>query len=78
MKRHFYVSEDLDDLDRIEQELENRGVHRPQIHVFSRDESLLSRFDSWGFEPTMRPMRDNGLRMGDFFGRFVGSFERVE
>ncbi len=41
MKRHFYVSEDLDDLERIEEELETRGVHRPQIHVFSRDDTAV-------------------------------------
>ena len=45
MKRHFYVSEDLDDLERIEEELETRGVHRPQIHVFSRDETAVETHD---------------------------------
>jgi hypothetical protein len=39
MKRHFYISDDLDELDRIEQELESSGVHKPQIHVFSQDDS---------------------------------------
>lgn len=45
MKRHFYVSDDLDDLDRIEQELESSGVHRPQIHVFSRDDTAVETHD---------------------------------
>ena len=45
MKRHFYVSEDLDDLDRIEDELEQRGLHAPQIHVFSRDDSGIDQHD---------------------------------
>ena len=45
MKRHFYVSEDLDDLDRIEDELEAHGVHRPQIHVFSRDDTGIDQHD---------------------------------
>jgi hypothetical protein len=45
MKRHFYVSDDLDDLERIEEELESRGVHRPQIHVFSRDDSAVDTHD---------------------------------
>ena len=45
MKRHFYVSEDMDDLDRIEEELETRGVHRPQIHVFSRDDTAVETHD---------------------------------
>ncbi len=45
MKRHFYVSDDLDDLDRLEQELESSGVHRPQIHVFSRDDTAVETHD---------------------------------
>lgn len=45
MKRHFYVSDDLDDLDHIEEELEARGVHRPQIHVFSRDDAGVETHD---------------------------------
>ena len=45
MKRHFYVSDDLDDLDRIEEELEASGLHRPQIHVFSRDDSAVENHD---------------------------------
>ena len=45
MKRHFYVSEDLDDLERIEEELETNGVHRPQIHVFSRDDTAVDTHD---------------------------------
>ena len=45
MKRHFYVGADLEDLDRIEQELESRGVHRPQIHVFSQDDGAVATHD---------------------------------
>lgn len=45
MKRHFYISNDLDDLDRIEQELENKGVHKPQIHVFSKDDTAVETHD---------------------------------
>ena len=45
MKRHFYVTDDLDDLDRIEEELESSGVHRPQIHVFSRNDAAVDTHD---------------------------------
>lgn len=45
MKRHFYLSNDLDDLDRIEQELEKKGVHKPQIHVFSKDDTAVETHD---------------------------------
>lgn len=39
MKRHYFISNNLDDLDRIEDELERRGVARPQIHVLSKDDT---------------------------------------
>ena len=38
MRRHYYISDDLDDLESIEQELESRGVTTPQIHVLSKDD----------------------------------------
>lgn len=39
MKRHFYISNDLDDLEMIEQQLEDAGVTTPQIHVLSEDDA---------------------------------------
>jgi hypothetical protein len=39
MIRHFYICDDLDDLDRLEKELEEEGVFRPQIHVLSNDDT---------------------------------------
>ncbi len=39
MKRHYFISNDLDDLDRIEDELEHSGFVTPQIHVISRDDA---------------------------------------
>ena len=41
MKRYFYLSNDLDDLELIEQELEQSGLSMPQIHVISKDEAGL-------------------------------------
>jgi hypothetical protein len=39
MKRHYYISDDLDDLEHVEEELERAGVETPQIHVLSRDDA---------------------------------------
>ena len=43
MKRHYYISDDLDDLDHVEDELERQGVATPQIHVLSRDDAGVER-----------------------------------
>ena len=39
MKRHYFISNNLDDLDSIEVELERRGINKPQIHVLSKDDA---------------------------------------
>ncbi len=39
MKRHFYISDDLDELEDIEIELEAEGISTPHIHVLSLDEA---------------------------------------
>lgn len=43
MKRYFYLSDDLDDLEVIEEKLEEEGVSRPQIHVISKDDVGLDK-----------------------------------
>jgi hypothetical protein len=45
MKRHFYISEDLDDLEHVEEELEASGLSTPQIHVLSNDDSAVAEHD---------------------------------
>ena len=39
MKRHYYISDDLDDLVTLEQELDNAGVEKPQFHVLSNNDA---------------------------------------
>jgi hypothetical protein len=39
MKRHFYISNDLDDLVTLERELGNAGVEQPQFHVLSNNDA---------------------------------------
>lgn len=39
MKRHYFISDDLDDLEAVEAELENEGISTLQIHVLSQDDA---------------------------------------
>ena len=41
MKRFYYLSDDLDDLEHIEAELESSGISTPQIHILSRNDAGL-------------------------------------
>ena len=37
MNRHYYISDNLDDLEHVEAELQAQGIDAPQLHVYSRD-----------------------------------------
>jgi len=41
MKRHYFISANLDDLENVERELEARGIGQPQIHVLSNNDAEL-------------------------------------
>lgn len=43
MIRHYYLSDDLDDLARLESELLDNGFTLPQIHVLSEDDEAVQR-----------------------------------
>jgi hypothetical protein len=74
MKRHFYVSDDLDDLDRIEQELETRAVHRPQIHVFSRDDAGVDTHDHLhNIKSVFRQDLVHGALVGSWIGAMLAA-----
>ncbi|MFT6372867.1 MAG: hypothetical protein ACJAZT_001621 [Gammaproteobacteria bacterium] len=69
MKRHYYISDDLDELDRIEQELESSGVHKPQIYVFSKDDSgVLAHDHLHNIESVFKNDVVNGTITGAWIG----------
>jgi hypothetical protein len=70
MKRHFYISDDLDDLDRIEVELEANGVHKPQIHVFSKDDTGVDTHDHLH---NMESVFKNDVVHGTITGAWIGA-----
>jgi hypothetical protein len=39
MQRHYFISDNLDDLEVFEEQLEAAGISTPQIHVLSRDDA---------------------------------------
>ncbi len=75
MKRHFYISNDLDDLDRIEDELEHRGVHKPQIHVFSKDDAGVETHDHLhNIESVFKKDVVHGTIVGAWVGIGIAAF----
>jgi len=45
VKRFYYISDDLDDLEQIEHQLEAGGIARPQIYLLSNDDVGLENRD---------------------------------
>ena len=74
MIRHYYVSADLDDLERIEEELEQSGVHRPQIHVFSQDDNAVANHDHLhNIESVFKKDLVHGTIVGSWIGAVLAA-----
>lgn len=41
MKRHYFVTDDLDDLQLVEQDLQSAGITPPQFHVLSENDAAV-------------------------------------
>lgn len=63
LSRHYFVSDDLDDLELVEEELEKAGVATPQIHVLTRDNAELQHHENLHGVPSLmkRDLIHSGL-----------------
>ena len=68
MKRHYYISDDLQHLGIIERELEANGISTPQIHVLSRDDAGVARTELHQVEPVLRKDVVHGTERGALVG----------
>lgn len=68
MKRHFYISDDLDDLEMIEKQLEDAGVTTPQIHVLSEDDAGVKAHRLNDVEAVLRKDVVHGTERGAVVG----------
>jgi hypothetical protein len=68
MKRHFYISDDLDDLEVIERQLEDAGVTTPQIHVLSEDDAGVKAHRLNDIEAVLRKDVVHGTELGAVVG----------
>ena len=54
MLRHYYISDDLNDLKAVEQELEENGVSTPQMHVLSENDAALEKHHLHAIEAVLK------------------------
>ena len=75
MKRHYFISDNLDELDALEQELERRGVVTPQIHVLSKDDSGVDNHEHLhNIESVFKQDVVHGTILGATFGALAATF----
>ncbi len=69
MIRHFYISDDLNDLEHVEEELEKAGLSTPQIHVLSyRDAEVASHHHLHEVESILKQDVVHGSSIGALVG----------
>ena len=73
MKRHYYVSDDLDDLEIVERDLEAAGVTTPQIHVLSEDDAGVEEHHLHNVEAVLKKDVVHGTELGAVVGVVGGA-----
>lgn len=73
MQRHYYISDDLDDLEAVEKELENRGVSTPQIHVLSENDAEVERHHLHAIESVLKKDVVHSTELGAVVGVVVAA-----
>lgn len=68
MKRHYYISDNLDDLEAVEHELEDNGVSTPQIHVLSENDAGVEQHHLHEVEAVLKKDVVHGTEIGAVIG----------
>jgi hypothetical protein len=73
MKRHYYLTTDLDDLKLVEQELERAGVSTPQFHVLSEDDAGVEKHQLHNVEAVLKKDVVHGTELGAIIGAIAAA-----
>ncbi|GAA3533436.1 hypothetical protein [Zobellella aerophila] len=74
MKRYYYVSDNLDDLEAVEQELERCGITQPQIHVLSERDGEVERHRLHEVEAVLKKDVVHATEVGALIGAVAAGF----
>lgn len=73
MKRHFYLSHNLDDMEAIEQKLKSEGIDGAQIHVLSNDNAGADQHNLHQLESLLRRDVVRSTIIGLIIGIFMAA-----
>lgn len=68
MKRYYFINDNLDELEQVEQELERGGISTPHIHVLSKDDAGVQQHH---LHEVNTFMRQDVVRSGEY-GALIG------
>lgn len=68
MKRYFYISDNLDDLEAVERELEDSGVATPQIHILSQNDADVQHHKLHEVEAVLKKDVVHSMELGAIVG----------
>ena len=68
LKRHFYITDDLDDLEVVEKELEDNGIATPQIHVLTLNDAELDHHKLHPVEAVLKKDVVHSMELGAVIG----------
>ena len=68
MKRHYYISDNLDELEAVEHELEDGGVSKPQMHVLSENDADVEQHHLHEVEAVLKQDVVHGTEVGAVIG----------
>lgn len=68
MKRHFYISDNLDDLEIVVKELEQDGVTSPQVHVLSQNDAEVEQHHLHQVEAVLKKDVVHSMELGAIVG----------
>ncbi|BFM16819.1 magnesium transporter [Maricurvus nonylphenolicus] len=71
MKRHYYISDSIDDLETVEHELEYEGITTPQIHVLSENDMEVERHHLHEVEAVLKKDVVRGTEIGAIIGAVI-------
>lgn len=77
MKRHYFISDNLDVLKRVQQDLLAAGITNPQIHVLSEDEAALDRLQLHAVEAVLKKDVVRGTERGAVIGFLLAALVLV-
>lgn len=73
MQRHYFISDDLDDLEVVENQLENNGISTPQIHVLSENDAEVEKHHLHAIESVLKKDVVHSTELGALVGVVVAA-----